>query len=98
MTQSQQAGYTTLTNKLAHWTEPEAPVIASSARTNGQFTATTPAIYATAYSLSRAGDPTATSWTSVTNALIATNGNAVTLTDPTDRGPAQFYKVGATKP
>ena len=48
-----------------------------------------------AYSLWRTPQLAPASWSLVTNALLATNGTAITLTDPTPSGQGAFYRIQA---
>ena len=49
------------------------------------------------YSLWRAGQIAPPAWASVTNAVIVTNANAITLTDPSPLPGASFYRVRAAR-
>jgi arylsulfatase B len=96
MTASQQANYYSLEMRLGLYQNTLAPpTIATFAFSNGQFSATVPRATNIGFRLWRAAELSELAWLPVTNAVIATNGTNVTLTDTNAVGAMDFYRVEA---
>jgi arylsulfatase A-like enzyme len=91
LTDSQRAYYDRLRYQIYGYATNTGATIASATWANGQFSCAVTS--ASSYALWRCADLGTQFWSQVTNGFATTNGNTVTLTDPTPLASGAYYSV-----